>query len=296
MRTLETGDAEDRDGRGDKTREVDGRRAPLEVQTGTGLGDTTAGQEGPKESERRHVSGGAWLSQGGAGGLGVVLLLKWGQSVHLVCILFVGGVETVWFSLPVKTALLGRRTAACRGLEHPKWRPLIVRSSNRAVFRAGGGACFKLRRSRVWDKTSGRTTGVRRVPPQGKGAAQAGTLRRGTGLSRVVIGRSRPALRAPGSPRGPAVSHGAHDGVAAPTSYLRDIAGVQSTAPIRRAFSSDPLGRAVFKASAGRRDAFFYGNTAATKPRSWSIVKADSTVCTADLGINDPATELLGRF
>ncbi|KAJ1207717.1 hypothetical protein NDU88_003107 [Pleurodeles waltl] len=69
----------------------------------------------------------------------------------------------------------------------------------RAVLRAGGGACFKLRRSRVWDKTSGRSTGVQWVPTRGKGAARAGALRHGTGLSRAVCGRSRPALRAPGS-------------------------------------------------------------------------------------------------
>ncbi|KAJ1104216.1 hypothetical protein NDU88_001628 [Pleurodeles waltl] len=88
----------------------------------------------------------------------------------------------------------------CRGLKHPKWRPSIVRSSDQAVFRAGGGACFKLRGSRVWDKTLGRTTGVQWVPTRGKGAARAGALRRSTGLSRAVCGRSQPALRAPGSP------------------------------------------------------------------------------------------------
>ncbi|KAJ1150160.1 hypothetical protein NDU88_002957 [Pleurodeles waltl] len=59
-RTLETGDAEDEDEQGnaengDKTRELDGGRAPVEVQMGTGLGDTTVGQEGPKERECRHV-------------------------------------------------------------------------------------------------------------------------------------------------------------------------------------------------------------------------------------------------
>ncbi|KAJ1138810.1 hypothetical protein NDU88_005191 [Pleurodeles waltl] len=67
-RALETGDAEDEDEQGDtengdKTREQDGGRAPVEVQTGTGLGDATVGQEGPKERECRHVPGGTWLSQ-----------------------------------------------------------------------------------------------------------------------------------------------------------------------------------------------------------------------------------------
>ncbi|KAJ1209171.1 hypothetical protein NDU88_004549 [Pleurodeles waltl] len=54
--------------------------------------------------------------------------------------------------------------------------------------------------SRVWDKTSGRTAGVRWVPERGKRAARSGALRRSTRLSRAVCGRTRPALRTPGSP------------------------------------------------------------------------------------------------
>ncbi|KAJ1202133.1 hypothetical protein NDU88_005934 [Pleurodeles waltl] len=68
QRALQTKNTEDEEKEGnaengDKTRDLDGRLAPVEVQTCTSLGDTTVGQEGPKERERRHVPGGKWLSQ-----------------------------------------------------------------------------------------------------------------------------------------------------------------------------------------------------------------------------------------
>ncbi|KAJ1136776.1 hypothetical protein NDU88_003190 [Pleurodeles waltl] len=61
-RALETENAEEGEERGDETREVDGRRTPMEVQTSTGLEDTATGQDSPKERQSRHVLGGTWLS------------------------------------------------------------------------------------------------------------------------------------------------------------------------------------------------------------------------------------------
>ncbi|KAJ1095908.1 hypothetical protein NDU88_001058 [Pleurodeles waltl] len=61
-------------------------------------------------------------------------------------------------------------------------------------------AVLNLNWSQVWDKSSGRTAGVRWVPGRGEGAARADALRRGTRLSKAVFGRTRPALRTPGSP------------------------------------------------------------------------------------------------
>ncbi|KAJ1151056.1 hypothetical protein NDU88_003843 [Pleurodeles waltl] len=60
-------------------------------------------------------------------------------------------------------------------------------------------AVFNLNWSQVWDKSSGRA-GVQWVPGRGEGAARPVALQRGTRLSRAVYGRTRPALRTPGSP------------------------------------------------------------------------------------------------
>ncbi|KAJ1178618.1 hypothetical protein NDU88_003862 [Pleurodeles waltl] len=104
----------------------------------------------------------------------------------------------------MSSVLLSSSITARRGLKHPKWRLLIVRSSDyavfRPVFRAGSGACLKLQKSQVWDKTLGRAAGTRWVPARGKEAARAGTLRRSIKLSRAVCGRTRPAPCMPGSP------------------------------------------------------------------------------------------------
>ncbi|KAJ1097797.1 hypothetical protein NDU88_002914 [Pleurodeles waltl] len=60
-------------------------------------------------------------------------------------------------------------------------------------------AVLNLNWSQVWDKSTGRA-GVRWVPGQGEGAARADALQRGSRLSKAVYGRTRPALRTPGSP------------------------------------------------------------------------------------------------
>ncbi|KAJ1122517.1 hypothetical protein NDU88_001003 [Pleurodeles waltl] len=56
-------DAEEERREGCKRREVIHGRTPGEEQTNAGQDNTTTGQEGPKELERRHVPGGTWLSQ-----------------------------------------------------------------------------------------------------------------------------------------------------------------------------------------------------------------------------------------
>ncbi|KAJ1218616.1 hypothetical protein NDU88_006194 [Pleurodeles waltl] len=56
----EEGDAE----KGGRTRKPPGRTQE-EEQKDTSPGDTSTGQEGPEECERRHVPGGTWLSQAG---------------------------------------------------------------------------------------------------------------------------------------------------------------------------------------------------------------------------------------
>ncbi|KAJ1165798.1 hypothetical protein NDU88_006215 [Pleurodeles waltl] len=90
-----------------------------------------------------------------------------------------------------------------QSLEAPKMAAsdcAIVRLDHFSGLCFGPAAVLDLNWSRVWDKTSGHTAGVRWVPERGKGAARAGALQRSTRLSRAVCGRTRPALRAPGSP------------------------------------------------------------------------------------------------
>ncbi|KAJ1217669.1 hypothetical protein NDU88_005262 [Pleurodeles waltl] len=112
-----------------------------------------------------------------------MLLLKCGHSVHLVCIPFVGGVQTVWFSLPVKSALLGRRNRGPTEVWNTQNGGLQlcdrpIKLHNRPVLRAGGSTCFKFRRSRIWDESSGRSHGCPPGASTGTGAARAGTHRR----------------------------------------------------------------------------------------------------------------------
>ncbi|KAJ1141845.1 hypothetical protein NDU88_008173 [Pleurodeles waltl] len=62
-RALEARDEEEGGEQGGERREVADGQTPAEEQTSTGQDDTTKGQDGPKEPERRHVPGEKWLSQ-----------------------------------------------------------------------------------------------------------------------------------------------------------------------------------------------------------------------------------------
>ncbi|KAJ1117446.1 hypothetical protein NDU88_005646 [Pleurodeles waltl] len=48
----------------------------------------------------------------------------------------VEGIHAVWASLQVESALRDCRTAARRGFVAPRWRPPLVRQSNRIVYTA----------------------------------------------------------------------------------------------------------------------------------------------------------------
>ncbi|KAJ1204215.1 hypothetical protein NDU88_007996 [Pleurodeles waltl] len=102
------------------------------------------------------------------------------------------------------TVLLSQRITAPQSFESPKMADseyAAVRLSHfffSSFFRPA--AVLNLNWFQVWDKSSGRTAGVRWVPGRGEVAARADALRRGKGLSRAVFGRTRPALRTLGSP------------------------------------------------------------------------------------------------
>ncbi|KAJ1151363.1 hypothetical protein NDU88_004145 [Pleurodeles waltl] len=53
-----------------------------------------------------------------------------------------------------------------------------IKLHNRPVLLAGGSTCFKFRRTRVWDESSGRSHGCPPGASTGTGAARAGAHRR----------------------------------------------------------------------------------------------------------------------
>ncbi|KAJ1101888.1 hypothetical protein NDU88_006952 [Pleurodeles waltl] len=124
-----------------------------------------------------------------------------------------------------------------------------VRLSNFFLFLGGAffrpAAVLNLNWSQVWDKSSGRTAGVRWVPGRGEGAARAGALRRGTRLSRAVFGRTRPALRTPGSPPRandqPRRAWRGHSGELLPLWQRRGLSG-SSGSPSMQLRSAGPRG------------------------------------------------------
>ncbi|KAJ1202109.1 hypothetical protein NDU88_005910 [Pleurodeles waltl] len=104
------------------------------------------------------------------------------------------------------SALLSHRIPAPQSFETPKMAAseyADVRLNHSFYFFLSPffrpAAVLNLNWSQVWDKSTGRA-GVRWVPGQGEGAARADALQRGSRLSKAVYGRTRPALRTPGSP------------------------------------------------------------------------------------------------